>query len=96
MVYNYTCKESTCNGAAYIGYITCTLPVRFYSHMEHGSIQKHNKDRHCAKLFIQELLESTKVMYRNQCTSDLKIAKALLIKQHNAECGHVLLPRIGP
>ena len=83
VVYQYTCKESTCNGASYIGYTTCTLPVRFYSHVQHGSIQKHNREKHNSKLYTQQLLENTKILHKNQSTVELKIAEALLIKHNN-------------
>ena len=79
LVYHYTCKEST----SYIGYTTCTLPVRFYSHVQQGSIQKHNRDTHNIKLYTQQLLENTKILHRNQCNLELKIAEALFIKEHN-------------
>ena len=66
VVYQYTCKEPTCNRASYIGYTACTLPVRFYSHVQHGSIQKHNREKHDTKYFTQQLLETTKIIHRNQ------------------------------
>ena len=81
VVYQYTCKDSACNGASYIGYTTCTLPLRFYSHVQNGSINRHNKQQHHAKLFTQQLLETTKVLYSSSSTQDLLIAEALLIKE---------------
>ena len=83
VVYQYTCKESICNGASYIRYTTCILPVRFYSYVQNGSIQKHDRDKHNCKLCTQQLVDNAKILHKNQSTGDLKIAEALLTKEHN-------------
>ena len=41
VVYQYACKEATCNGASYIGYIACAVLVSFYSHVQNGFMQRH-------------------------------------------------------
>ena len=60
VAYQYTYKEATCNGASYIGYTACALQVRFYSHVQNGSIQRHNRLVHNTQLFTRQFLETTK------------------------------------
>ena len=82
VVYQYECGRDTCNGIAYIGYTTCSLPKRFYQHVQTGAIHNHNRTVHSTKPYTRDLLQSTTILYRNQSKSNLQIAEALLIKEH--------------
>ena len=82
VVYQYTCKDGRCNSASYIGYTTCTLAKRFYTHAQSGSIRLHNKNTHNSKPLTKELLSSTKILYRGKNKLELTIIEALLIKEH--------------
>ena len=83
VVYQYSCPVGSCNAASYIGYTTCTLAQRFYTHVQTGSIRLHNKNVHNSKPLTKELHINTTVLYNGSSKSDLTIAEALLIKQHN-------------
>lgn len=82
VVYQYTCPEDGCNTVSYIGYTTCSLAKRFYTHVQSGSIHLHNKSSHSSKPLTRELLKSTKVLYRGKTKQELTIAESLLIKEH--------------
>jgi hypothetical protein len=80
IVYTYTCPESRCNSATYIGYTTCTINKRFYMHVQSGAINLHNKEVHDHKPVTKLLLENTKIIFRSNDKLDLEIAEALYIK----------------
>ena len=82
VVYEYRCKESSCNAATYIGYTTCSLAKRFYYHNQSGSIFHHNRRVHNCKPGSKQLRECTTILYRNSNKQDLLIAEALLIKEN--------------
>ena len=82
VVYQYLCTQAGCNSVKYIGYTTCHLAKRFYSHVQLGSINNHNKNVHNKKPFTKELLKDTSILYRGKEKNDLTIAEALLIKTH--------------
>ena len=82
VVYQYLCSQAGCNSVKYIGYTTCHLAKRFYSHVQLGSINIHNKNVHNKKPFTKELLKDTTILFRGNDKYDLTIAEALLIKTH--------------
>ena len=84
VVYQYTCPMDGCNPSQiYIGYTTTSLKQRMTAHTQNGGIRTHQQTVHQRKIKTAEILEHTKVLYRNQDKIELQIMEALLIKQHN-------------
>ena len=84
VVYQYTCPMDGCNPSQiYIGYTTTSLKQRMTAHTQNGGIRTHQQTVHQRKIKTAEILEHTKVIYRNQDKIELQIMEALLIKQHN-------------
>ena len=81
VVYQYLCPKDECNFVKYVGYTTCSLSKRFYTHVQSGSIRAHNNIKHNSKPLTKELIKSTTILYRSQNKTDLTIAEAILIKQ---------------
>ena len=81
IVYEYKCPESDCNAATYVGYTTCSLPQRFYIHVQTGAINHHHRTVHNSKPKTRELLPHTKVLFRSSSKLELMIAEVLLIKE---------------
>jgi hypothetical protein len=81
VVYQYTCPETSCNASSYIGYTTCTVAQRFYTHAQSGAIRLHNKNIHSTKPLTRELMKSTTVIFRGNTKQSLTIAESLLIKE---------------
>ena len=53
------------------------------AHSQNGGIRTDQQTVHQRKTKTSEILEDTKVLYRNQDKIELQIMEALLIKQHN-------------
>jgi hypothetical protein len=84
VVYRYTCDHEGCQPTqTYIGYTISTLVERMRNHAQHGSILNHNKTQHNKKITTQEIVSNTKVIKKLPTKTDLLIAEALLIKEHN-------------
>jgi hypothetical protein len=81
VVYQFACPRDGCNSTKYIGYTTCSLAKRFYTHVQTGSIRDHNRTVHSTKPLTQALLSSTTVLYHGTNKNDLTIAESLLIQQ---------------
>jgi hypothetical protein len=85
VVYQFSCPRDGCNSSKYIGYTTCSLAKRFYTHVQTGAIRDHNRVVHSTKPLTQLLLASTTVLYQGTNKNDLTIAESLLIQQHRPE-----------
>ena len=81
VVYQYSCNKGGCNPTRdiYIGYTTDTLKARM---IQHQSIKKHIRSVHSTGIGYKEMLDNTKILFKNESKQYLLLAEALLIKKH--------------
>lgn len=81
VVYRYTCTESSCNRADYIGYTTNELKTRSKQHENNGAIKNHFMDEHKRK--PHNIMQDMKILARFPDANTLQIAEAILIKEES-------------
>ena len=83
LVYEFKCREGDCitQNNTYIGMTTCKLRERFEHHKTRGSIFEHFRVTHNRSPCLQELLNSTEIIYEPDNPLRVDVFEALLIRQ---------------
>ena len=80
VVYQYQYPHSSCNGANYIGFTTCTLMQRCQQHVSNGAIKQHLLSHPQVNKGYKSILQNMKIITRFQKQKDLELAEAIIIK----------------
>ena len=83
VIYDFECQKDECKHLPpakrrYTGLTTCTISRRLSYHLQNGAILKHSKT-HKDKLTRNEIVEWTKIRYREGDVNRLEILEALII-----------------
>ena len=83
LVYQYVCNLGECRSLnnSYIGLTNCTLEDRLKQHRYKGSIFSHIVTSHGGRPLIDNLLQSTKILYMCDDRRKLPIFEALFIRK---------------
>ena len=84
IVYEFMCSEGECCSLrnSYIGLTNCTLTERMSGHRYKGSIFDHFRCVHDRPPSLNELLNSSKILYFCDKRMHLPVYEALFIKKH--------------
>ena len=85
VVYKFTCNLGECsslqNENSYIGLTTMTVKKRMSAHRYQGSIFKHCRNKHGVSPNIDNLLESSEILYHEGDQFQLHVYEALHIRK---------------
>ena len=83
VIYEFNCPERACSSSkkSYIGLTNCTLRERLRGHKYKGSIFEHFRRVHNKSPILEDLLDSTKILYFCDNRKDLSVFEALFIKK---------------
>ena len=84
VVYEFVCPVGDCSSSktSYIGMTNCTLSERMSGHRYKGSIFDHFRRVHNIQPTVEELVNSSKIIYYCDNRKNLPIFEALLIKKY--------------
>ena len=85
VVYKFSCPERMCKSSSkcYIGHTTTTIRRRFKAHRNQGAIHQHFIDAHDRKPTLQELIDNTDIIHKENNYGRLKITEAVSITLQN-------------
>ena len=83
VVYEFVCPEGECNSSrnSYIGMTNCTLSERMGGHRYKGSIFDHFRRVHRRSPNLDELINSSNILYFCDNRRNLPVFEALLIRK---------------
>ena len=83
VVYKFRCPEEVCKplDSSYVGHTMTTLRRRLQAHRNNGAIHQHFIDVHDKKPPLEELIENTDIIHRENNYGRLVIAEAVSINQ---------------
>ena len=83
VVYEFVCSKGECSSSkiSYIGMTNCTLSERMGGHRYQGSIFDHFRRVHGQSPTIDELVNSSKILYFCDNRRNLPVFEALLIRK---------------
>ena len=83
VIYEFVCPEGDCSSSkiSYIGLTNCKLSERMRGHRYKGSIFEHYVTAHNKQPAVDELLNSSKILYFCDNHRDLPVFEALFIQK---------------
>ena len=92
LIYQFECQKDACKHLPpkeirYNGLTTCTLSRRLSYHLQNGAILKHSQS-HKDKLTRKEIVDWTKIRYRENDANRLEILESLIINYEDPVINH--------